>query len=275
MDDTSWVNSLGAFMKLEIRTAETTDIPFCLKHLRQNGVRNAWAIQDLTVWPERSKFFFNSDPFSYVLISGHPASHGHPTVIAEGDPTAVASLLQTADIKIPFVIRETSAHLLPVLKNQYPSAKIYVEQRMDVTTDSFRPKHKGTARNLNPGDAEALAQFFGAPPQAAGKFKGWLSGAKAFFGVFEGSRLAAIGSSMVSVPEAWNLVSIETHKDFRRKGYATEVTSSLVERALKETATVTVTVVKGNAPAIHTYEKLGFKFAEDRIWLDNGTGSAP
>ena len=80
---------------------------------------------------------------------------------------------------------------------------------------------------------------------------------------------------MVSVPEAWNLVSIQTHKDFRNKGYATEVTSALVERALQETETVTLTVVKDNAPAIRTYEKVGFKFAEDRIWIDNGTGAAP
>lgn len=260
----------------EIKTADKSDLPKVLGLLRRNAVRNAWAIQDMTVWPDKSKFLYNDDQhFSYLLISGHPASQGHPTVIVDGELGAVAALLRVADIKVPFVIRETSAHLLPVIKDHYPSAKIYMEQRMDVTEDTFQPKHKGIARNLTPSDAVALAHFFGAPPQAASKFKGWLGGAKAFHGVFEKDQIVAIGSSMVSIPEAWNLVSIETHKDFRGKGYATEVTSSLVDRALKETKTVTVTVVKDNVPAIRTYEKVGFRATEDRIWVDNGTGSAP
>jgi len=253
------------------------DLNDVLMQLRLHGVSNAWAIQDLTLWPDRTKFLYvkNSDSFSYVLISGHPASHGHPTIIASGEPTAVDTLLREADIKGPFVIRETSVHLSSVIKAMYPSVKIYEEQRMDVTKNTYLPKHKGKARQLTFADVEALAQFFGAPPQAAGEFMGWLKGARAFFGVYEEGRLAAIGSSMVSVPEAWNLVSIETHQDFRRKGYATEVTSSLVERALNETATVTVTVVKDNTPAIRTYEHVGFKFVEDRIWVDHGTGSTP
>ena len=262
-------------MKKEIRFAEKGDLPDVLGQLRHGGVRNAWAIQDLTVWPDSSKLFYVNNPFSYLLISGHPATHGQPTLIADGDPDMVALLLKEANVTEPCVVRETSTHLLPPIRAHYPNAKVYYEQRMDVTKDTFLPKHEGMARSLNPGDAEALAQFFGAPPQAAGRFKGWLAGAKAFFGVFEGPRLAAIGSSMVSVPEAWNLVSIETHKDFRGKGYATEVTSALVERALHDTETVTVTVVKDNEPALRTYSKIGFRYAEDRIWVDNGTGSKP
>lgn len=262
-------------MKNEVRLAEKSDLPNVLGKLRNNGVKNAWAIQDLIVWPDNSKLFYVENPFSYLLISGHPATHGQTTLVADGDPNMVALLLKEANVTEPCVIRETSAHLLPPIRAHYPNAKIYYEQRMDVTKDSFLPNHKGIARSLNPGDAEALAQFFGAPPQAAGRFKGWLSGAKAFFGAFEGTRLAAIGSSMVSVPEAWNLVSIETHKDFRGKGYATEVTSSLVERALCDTGTVTVTVLKDNEPALRTYRKIGFLYAEDRVWIDNGTGSKP
>lgn len=258
-----------------IRIAGKSDLPDVLGQLRRNGVRNAWAIQDLIVWPDSSKFFYVSDPFSYLLISGHPATHGQPTLIADGDPEMVKHLLKEANVTEPCVVRETPTHLLPAIRAHYPNAKVYYEQRMDVTKDTFLPKHKGAARSLNPGDAESLAQFFGAPPQAAGRFKGWLGGAKAFFGVFEGDRLAAIGSSMVSVPEAWNLVSIETHKDFRGKGYATEVTSALVERALRETGTVTVTVVKDNEPALRTYSKIGFRQAEDRVWIDNGIGSKP
>lgn len=264
-------------MNTKPKLAQSSEFPAILEQLRKKGVRNAWAIQDLIVWPDRSKFYFVQDEskFSYVLVTGHPASHDTPTLIADGEPAAVLDLLKLANVNEPCVIRETSAHLLGPILSVYPKAKVFREHRMDVTKSTYTPKHSGKARALTVADAEALAAFFGAPPQAAGRFKGWLGGAKAFMGMFEGQKLAAIGSSMVSVPEAWNLVSIETHKDFRGKGYATEVTSALVERALKDTAVVTVTVVKDNAPAIRTYQKVGFQVAEDRIWVDNGTGSEP
>lgn len=259
------------------KLAHPSDFPTILEQLRKNGVRNAWAIQDLIVWPDRSKLYFVKDgsKFSYALVTGHPASHDTPTLIADGDPATVLELLKAANITEPCVIRETSAHLLEPILSVFPEGKVFAEHRMDVTKSTYTPRHTGKARPLTVNDAEALAAFFGAPPQAAGRFKGWLGGAKAFMGLFDGSRLAAIGSSMVSVPEAWNLVSIETHKDFRGKGYATEVTSALVERALKDTAAVTVTVVKDNVAAIKTYQKVGFQITEDRVWVDNGTGSEP
>ncbi len=162
-------------MSSGIRIAEKGDLPNILNRLRHKGVRNAWAIQDLTVWPDRSKFYYleSGDKFSYLLISGHPASHGHPTLIADGDPDAVVLLLKNSGISAPFVIRETPAHLLTAMKALYSDSKAYLEQRMDVTKETFKPKHKGLARSLNANDAESLAQFFGAPPQAAGRFKGW------------------------------------------------------------------------------------------------------
>jgi ribosomal protein S18 acetylase RimI-like enzyme len=264
-------------MTNNIKIADKDTIPSILRHLRSNGVKNAWAIQDLTVWPDRSKFFYTDDNgrFSYVLLTGHPACHSHPTVIADGDPQDVAALIQATGLTDKFLFRETSADLLPVIKDQFPDSKVYLEQHMAVTAETFKPKHKGLARQVTMADSEALAQFFGAPPQAAGSFAGWINGSRAFYGVFNEGRLAAIGSSMVSVPEAWNLVSIETHKDFRRRGFGSEVTSALVERALRETGTVTVTVVKDNAPAIRTYEGIGFQYSEDCIWVDVGTGAAP
>ncbi|USN48040.1 MAG: GNAT family N-acetyltransferase [Pseudobdellovibrionaceae bacterium] len=264
-------------MNFDIKIAKKVDLEGVLKQLRRQGVANAWSIQDLTVWPNQSKFFYvqNSDQFSYLLISGHPASHGHPTLIANGNEDAVKSLFISAELHEPFVVRETPAHLLPVIEELYPDAKVFLEQRMDVSRNTYIPQHTGNARKLSGDDANYLAKFFGAPPQAAERFKGWLNGAKLFLGIFVEDRLAAIGSSMVSIPEAWNLVSIETHKDFRRRGLATEITSALVSHALEFTQIVTVTVVKSNLPAVHTYEKIGFDFAEDRIWVDNGTGSKP
>lgn len=264
-------------MKSEIQKAQKDNLPKILEHLRRRGVQNAYAIQDLTVWFETSEFFYvlRDDGLSYVLKTGHPAAGRLTTLIAEGEPEAVATILHEMNVPAPCLIRETSAHLLPVIKNQYPDARVYHEQRMDVTKKSFIPQHQGLAHRLTVEHAVAVAQFFGAPPQAAERFHGWLSGSKAFYGVLQGDRLASMGSAMIAIPEAWNLVSIATHKDFRGKGFATEVTSALVAHALKETDTVTLTVLKDNIPALRTYEKIGFKYQQDRVWVDNGADSAP
>lgn len=260
-----------------LQVANASNREHILTQLRREPVRNSWAIQDLTMWPDRAKFSFveEGNRFSYLLISGHPATHDQVTLIANGEPEHVTEMLRALKINEPFLMRETPLRLAPVVKAKYPDAKVFPQYRMDVTRSTFKQLHKGLARPLKIEDAPALAEFFGAPPQAAKGFEGWLRGSKLFYGLFEGAQLAAIGSSMVNVPESWNLVSIETHKDFRGKGLATEITSTLVTQALEKTSTVTCTVAQNNAAAIRCYEKVGFAKAEDRAWIDNGTGAEP
>ena len=261
----------------KVAQANAANREHVLGQLRRNPVRNSWAIQDLTFWPDRAKLSFIEDggQFSYLLVSGHPATHDQLTVVADGQADHVASLLDTQDMSEPFLVRETPLRLAPIVKAKYPEAKVFPQYRMDVTRATFRRQHTGLARPLKMEDASSLAAFFGAPPQAAKGFEGWLRGSKLFYGVFEGAQLVAIGSSMVNIPESWNLVSIETHKDFRGKGLATEITSTLVDQALEKTSTVTCTVAQSNAAAIRCYEKVGFTKAEERAWIDNGTGAEP
>jgi len=255
----------------------TENCEHILKLLRRNPVRNSWAIQDLTLWPERAKFFFveDGDRFSYLLVSGHPATQGLLTLVADGESEHIVELLKALQLKAPFLMRETPLRLAPVIKAQFPDAKVFPQFRMDVTRLAFQPQHSGRARPLKVDDAPELAKFFGAPPQAAKGFEGWLQGAKLFYGIFEGARLVAIGSSMVNIPEAWNLVSIETHQDFRGQGLATEIVSTLVAQALEMTPIVTCTVAQDNVPAIRCYQKIGFVKAEERAWIDHGTGAMP
>lgn len=264
-------------MSKEIHLAKNSELNKILAYLRRNPVRNGAVIQDLLVWSEQSKFYFieSDDEISFLHLSGHPAHHNCLTLMADGEPYHIATLLNYLSPDSPFVVRETSSHLASVVKTYFSEAIIYPELRMDVDRDKFRPSHKGIARPLSESDATALAKFHGAPPQAAPSFVGWLKGARAVYGVFDKDRLVAIGSSKTNLPEVWDLVSIETLPDYRGRGYATEVTSILVDRALTETETVCVTVVSDNKPAIHVYEKLGFRKKQERMWADCGAGAAP
>mgnify|MGYP001400178144 CR=1 FL=1 len=145
---------------------------------------------------------------------------------------------------------------------------------MAVGPGNFRKAHRGLARQLNESDLPALERFFGERAKKL-RLPLWLKGARAFFGVFDGDELVSVGSSMVNLPEIWTLVSIETHETHRGKGLATEVTSSLVERAFQETQTVSLSVVCDNVPAIRVYEKLGFEKIDRCVWADCGAGVKP
>lgn len=93
--------------------------------------------------------------------------------------------------------------------------------------------------------------------------------------MFEEEKLISMGSTFNKTTDAWNIVSIRTLPEYRGKGYASDVTSTLVELGLEHVRTVSLTVVKDNEATIACYSKLGFLPAGDRVWIDNGTGAKP
>lgn len=246
-----------------------------LNVLRKDAITHAWPIQDLTRWPERCKVFTSeeeADGPAFLLISGHPACRECPAVIMGGNPENAPALLKHLP-KPPFIIRETSATFRPILEKALPKAIIYPEIQMVVTRDSFKRAPAPQARRLTVDDALALATFFGNPASAPGMGH-WLRGATVY-GVLVNGAITAIGSTMVELPDVWVLVSIETQREQRRKGYGTQVTSALTDAGLKKAPVVSLTVHSENAKAIGLYEKLGYRRVEDRIWVDNGANFGP
>lgn len=242
-----------------------------LSLLKREPAKHALVLQNLTTWPEESKFHFirHGDSLSYLHVSGHPAHRdGSTTLVLDGDPAEVEALLREIRPQVPFAVRESPASLESAVRAYFPKAKARLEHRMDVDRAGFKPKHQGKARQLEERDLPALCAFMGAPPQAAPRFMGWLKGARVFYGLEEEGRILAIGSSMVCLPEIFNIVSIETHRDHRGKGLATELTSALVAKCLEFTNDVCLTVFADNEPALRVYEKLGFRITEDRTWID-------
>lgn len=242
-----------------------------LSALKREPAKHALTLQNLSTWPDASKFYFveNGSSLSYLHISGHPAHReGKPTLVLDGENAVVEALLREVRPSAPFVVRESPASLETAILSYFPGAECRLEYRMDVDRANFQPRHSGKARQLVETDLPALCAFMGAPPQAAPRFMGWLKGARFFFGIEEDGVLRAIGSSMVCLPEIFNIVSIETHSDHRGKGHATELTSSLVAKCLEHSNDVCLTVFADNQPALRVYEKLGFQIRENRAWIN-------
>lgn len=265
-------------MNAKIQLAETTEKrERLLSLLKQDSARNAHIIEDFIRWPRRSKFYFieeEGSPLSFLHISGHPG-HKEPVIILDGDPEKVAILMSYVKPEPPFVVRETPAEFVRVVSDYYPDVKVYVANRMNVERDTFRAAHRGLSRQLDENDIPALEKFFEGSHRSALGLPMWIKGVRAFHGIFDGDELVSMGSSMISLPEVWNLISVETLPEYRGRGYATEIMSSLTTKALEETGLVTLSVVHDNYSAIRIYERLGYKAVQKCMWADCGAGVAP
>jgi RimJ/RimL family protein N-acetyltransferase len=253
-----------------------------LDHLVKAPGTHAWAIQDLQLWPDRTRLHYVSprrerQDIDYLLETGHPATQHSKTLVMGGTVEGVKPLLEKLP-QGPWTMRETPAPLWKALQSVVPSAKVYLERCMETTRATFRPaKGSGHVRRLTLADVDALVAYMGAPPQAAASFVGWIQGA-CLYGCWEradGGELQAIASTFVQVPEVTELVGISTRKASRGKGYGTAVTSALTAVGLERSPLVTLTVLDDNTAAQRLYEKLGYVRCEDRIWVDHGANSSP
>src|SRR4051812_33943368 len=116
--------------------------------LEQNPLDNAWTIQDLSLWPDRTKFFpkIGARGLSYLSISGHPSQTKRSMVVLDDSGGEVESLFFHLP-PAPITIRETNSNVLPKLKKIFPNAKCQLEWRMDVTEKTFLG-NEGTCRQL-------------------------------------------------------------------------------------------------------------------------------
>ncbi len=259
----------------EIKLLGEPEREFVLARLRRNCPKYSHVIEDLLRWPRRSRFYYidGEGALSFLHVSGHPAIRT-PFLILDGEPEKVDRLLRHVQPHPPFIVSETLAELADVVTGYYPQAEIFEAWRMTLTPRTYRKTHRGVARQLTESDLPALEDFFG---ERAKKLRVpyWLRSANAFYGVFEGDQIVSLGSSMISLPDIWTLVSVETRPEYRGRGFATEITSSLVERALQETDLVALSVVCTNAPAIRIYEKIGFEKFDRCLWADCGADAKP
>jgi ribosomal protein S18 acetylase RimI-like enzyme len=264
----------------DVRLCDAADRAAVTARLLESPGANSWAIQDLKVWPDATRLYYVKprsgpvEPLSYLLETGHPGAQRSKVIVMGGTPEGVKPLLAKLPPG-PWCMRETPAAIWPTITASVPKATVFWEQRMEATRASFRPAPgPGEARRLVASDAEALAEFHGAPPAAARGFLEWIQGA-VLLGVWEGGNLMAIASTFVRLPEVWNLVGIATRKSARGRGFGTTVTNALTAAALEAAPLVTLTVLQDNDAARRLYTKLGYEPREDRIWIDNGAYSSP
>ncbi len=188
-----------------------------------------------------------------------------PTIItAYGSADAVRAVLDATALPCEMYTL-MPPELGDVIAGYYRLHDPHTEWRMVLDADAFTAPRLDAVTRIQPGQAEQLAALYA---QAAGPGEAVIAFSPAqiargvFYGVWAGDVLVATaGTHVWSVVEHVAAIgNVFTHPDYRGRGYATQVTAAVVRDALAAGIDPVVLNVRyGNEPAIHVYEKLGFR----------------
>jgi GNAT superfamily N-acetyltransferase len=82
-----------------------------------------------------------------------------------------------------------------------------------------------------------------------------------FYGIFEGDRLVSMAGRRMHLPGLIEVSGVCTRPDARGRGYARMLMTRVIDEIERESKTAFLHALKGN-PAIHLYERLGFRLRQ-------------
>ena len=237
---------------------ETSDRVLLRQFLERDRLYSAYALCDLddreflrTRW---GVAFSDGQPISVVL---QYAGYSPQPIFVMGDNAGIEAILSD-------VIKPRSAYLaaraehLPAIASSYRIEPGPVMFRMWVDGEHFRPFPFETHRLLpvEIGELNRLYQLGFASWLPAGAISDGL-----YYGIrFNGRLVAAAGTHVISATARMAVVgNVMTHADFRGRGYATAVTSSVTADLLKFCDHVVLNVRADNPPALAAYRRLGYQ----------------
>lgn len=95
------------------------------------------------------------------------------------------------------------------------------------------------------------------------------------FGYFHDYKIVSRGIVAAKSRHGWALGGMYTLEEYRGRGYATAVMSSMVEYSSRHTDNIVLFVRDDNVPAIRSYDKIGFRPVAKRFFIDYKTGTVP
>lgn len=244
-----------------------TDKPPIRAFLNRDRGLAAYALGDLddALWPQSVFYGVRRDRSEELAAVVLFYSGFDPTILVMlGETDGARAIL--ANIQLP----EEIYYVLPEdmagpLSEFYDCPDRHQEWRMVLDASSFVPPPLDCVTRIVPEQADQLAALYhcaAEPGQAMVAFSPWQIAHGVFYGVWDGAALvAAAGTHVWSVEEGVAAVgNVFTRPEFRGRGYATWCTGAVAGDALAAGLdTVVLNVRADNDPAIHVYEKLGFR----------------
>lgn len=211
------------------------------------------------------KFEKNSTKILLALkenrIQGMMLTYGQSIVQLRGSAEAVNALLDYLDLE-KVEIQALMEHENMVLKRYKPMTR-HELILMTLRKGEERLHFKHPVVKLTPSDAKEIARLIGqANPESWGEAapQRIIEGMdeRLWLGIKVDGKLVSLGGTRFT---EWgsNIGVIATEESHRCKGYATSIVSTLVKKILARCPMAFIHVLSDNPPAIHVYEKVGFK----------------
>jgi ribosomal protein S18 acetylase RimI-like enzyme len=181
-----------------------------------------------------------------------------PALFCMGEPAGITLILGAALWPASVMFTCPEAHL-PAVKAHFRTGEIDAMLRMTLAASDFRPVDSSGVERLGPSYAGELARLYTCAHGNA--FSPYQLAQGAFYGIKEEGRLvSAAGTHIVAKTMKIAAVgNVCTYPEQRGRGYATFCTSAVCAELLGMGLDVVLNVERGNAPAIHVYQKLGFR----------------
>ena len=246
---------------------------------RHDPVSHAYAIWDLEYAPDRVEFRVlqrGGVPTSYLLIwhgvSGtmvHWVGDGPADPLLAALPARPLVAVVPEDLGSRVVEARSPARAYPILLMTRPAGA------------GPLPPRNPRVRRLSSGDAVQLREFAEASDDVLGR--AYARAAlpenppipESIWGAFEGERLVGVASTHVKLASIWVLGGIYVHPAHRGRGLGRDLTRTAVAEADAAGAWTALYVREDNAPAVRAYERVGFRTASRRAWVDAGGNRAP
>jgi ribosomal protein S18 acetylase RimI-like enzyme len=187
-----------------------------------------------------------------------------PVLFAQGDPRAVASMLDQFSSE-PSVFLHVRPEMLPVLETRYDIVELRHMWRMVLERDAYRSASTPDVVRLSPAHESAVTQLFedgAGTGESPDFFFPSMLEAGVFYGLKEADELVAVAGTHLVAPneDVAAIGNVYTRRDRRGRGLAASVTSAVVDELLRlRIGTVVLNVSQSNTPAVRLYERLGFK----------------
>jgi ribosomal protein S18 acetylase RimI-like enzyme len=233
--------------------------------LNQDRALTAYALGDLddAFWPESDFYGTRQNGTITAILLLYRGLD--PCVVAGfGDPAGVAEIM--GKIHLPSEIYYLFLpEMRSALEAHYDLAHGTQEWRMVLNPAEFAAPDLGCVSRLGPEHADVLAGLFkhaAEPGEEIVAFTPWQIAHGVFYGVWDGDTLiASAGTHVWSETESVAAIgNVFTRPDYRGRGYAQACTGAVAAEAIRaQLDTIILNVRHDNTPAIHVYEKLGFR----------------
>jgi ribosomal protein S18 acetylase RimI-like enzyme len=229
-----------------------------LKYVNQDPLDYYFFILDWKLYRDKTKFLL---ALEQNKIKGVMLIYKDYIVQLRGSRDAIEMLLNHLDLKkVSLTLPEGCEDL--VLKNYKPliSGKLilmYLKRGEEKIQIKYKPIR------LFEEDAENIADLLrNTNPE-------WWSDIKAeqikegmkeifWLGIKINGKIVSVGNTRFFKLGS-NIGVVATHEAYRNRGYATSIVSALVKEILQRSERALIHVLSDNFPAIHIYEKVGFK----------------